>query len=169
MTFWSSSNWPIGSDAADDRRVRLVGIGVGTQRVGTESADDLIAILDGADRALRRPDEIDGRLGDLHAHPHGRRVDRTRPAIHPEPAEQAEVHMADETVPPVVEEVLAVGLDFAQPHSVDQRGIRREPALRRRDGDFLAAQELRMIDGNSVKRVTLGHAGCDVTGTLGAS
>jgi hypothetical protein len=41
--------------------------------------------------------------------------------------------------------------------------------LRRRDSDALATQDLGMIDGNSVKRVTLGHAGRDVTGTLGAS
>jgi hypothetical protein len=33
----------------------------------------------------------------------------------------------------------------------------------------LPTQDLGMIDGNSVNRVTLGHAGCDVTGTLGAA
>ena len=56
-----------------------------------------------------------------------------------------------------------------QSNTVDQRGVRGEATLRRRDGDVLAAQDLRMIDGDSVKCVTLGHAGCDVTGTLGAS
>ena len=89
--------------------------------------------------------------------------------MNPELAEQPEMYVADETVRPAVEEVLAIGLDAQESHTIDERSIRSEPSLRRRDADALAAQHLRMIEGNSVDGMTLGHAECDVTGTLGAS
>ena len=53
--------------------------------------------------------------------------------------------------------------------AVDERRVGGEATLRRRHRDVLAAQHPEMIDGDSVDGVTLGHAGRDVTGTLGAS
>ncbi len=89
--------------------------------------------------------------------------------MYAELAEQPEMHVADQPVAPRVEEMLSVGLELVEAGTVDQRGIGGEATLRRRYGNRLAAQHLEMIDGDSVDGVTLGHAGCDVTGTLGAS
>ena len=77
--------------------------------------------------------------------------------------------MPDQSVRPVVEEVLAVGLELVS-------GDDRRPAPRRRRTGLAATRRrpvlprriFEVIDGNSVKRVTLGHAGCDVTGTVGS-
>ena len=84
-------------------------------------------------------------------------------------AEQPEVHVTDQSIAPEVEKMFAVRLEAFEAGTIHKRSVGREAALRRRDGDRLATQELAVIDGDSVDGVTLGHAGRDVTGTLGAS
>jgi hypothetical protein len=79
------------------------------------------------------------------------------------------MNVADQGVSPVVERCFPARLDRAAVRRRRERRVSSEPALRRRDGDDVATEDLGMIDGNSVNGVTLGHAGCDVTGTLGAS
>ena len=156
-------------DTSNDRLVRQVRLCVVAQRVRTESAHDPIAIFGRADRAVGRTGEIDGCLRNRQAHAHRRRVVGCAAAVHAELAEQAEVDVTDQPVAPQVEEVLAVGLDPSEASAVDERRVGCEATLRRRNGDVLAAEHLRMIDGDSVNGVTLGHADRDVTGTLGAS
>jgi hypothetical protein len=48
------------------------------------------------DRAIGRTHQVDGRLGYRQTHPHGRNIVGHEVAVHPELAEQPEVHMADQ-------------------------------------------------------------------------
>src|SRR5690606_57244 len=74
-----------------------------------------------------------------------------------EPAVQAEVDVDDPVTLEVVEQVLAVGLGGLEPRAVEDRGRRREPALRRGDRDLLAAEPARVVAREPVDGVALGH------------
>ena len=87
-------------DAASDRLVGKVRLRVVTQRVGTETLQDPIAIFRCTDRAVGRARQIDGCFRNRQTHSHGRRVVGCAAAMHAELAEQAEVHVADQPIAP---------------------------------------------------------------------
>ncbi len=155
--------------ATNDRSVRLLRVGVVSQRVGTESANDAIAILVGADRTVGRAGEIDGRLRHRQTHSHRRRIDRRRDRGAHETCRTGRGVRGRPNRCSTNRRGACRRPRGVEASSVDERRIAGEATLRRRYGDVLAAQHLGMIDGNSVNGVTLGHAGRDVTGTLGAS
>ena len=132
---------------------------VAPQGVGAQTGDDGGAVGFVADGAIGGASEVDGAVVGLQSHPHGApRFRCLGPTMYTELAEQAEVHMADQPVRPVVPEVLAEGFQPVEGLAIDHHGI-GEATLGRGHGNGSAGEQCAVVLGDAVDGVALGHGG----------
>jgi len=142
--------------AAPQTRPRHLGVGVASERVGPQSGGDGIGRVGLQDLARGRTDQVDahvvvGRHPPADVRPAGRPVE--------EVAEDPEVDVEHLARGPLVEEVLAVGIDPLEHGPVDPPGGVDGAALRRRHPQRAPTEATAVVAGDQVERVSFGQRG----------
>ena len=142
------------------------GVGIGAQRVGSESSDDRRDLIVDEQLAGVRSGEVDDRRVGAPTDP---RRARRRPSAHgagdTELAEQPEVDVQRFAARPPLEEVLAVGIDPFDAPTGKARRASLETALGRCDNYIAPDQERGVVLGDAMDGVTFGHADGNATGS----
>jgi hypothetical protein len=147
--------------AAGDAPVGARAVGAGPQRIGTEPGEDPVHLRGGQHLAGGGAAQVGPHPGAVRslafpAHPQCSASGRGSSGTADEGSVEAQVHVHRVGAEPG-EQVLAVGEDLVEDPAVEQRGTRREPALRAGQPHRPAGEQLGLLPREAVEGVSFRH------------